>query len=107
MTEASNSNTSQIPTGFALPLPTQVELIGKPEKLHQHVLRCRDWPASEKTNYLQKVTSKELISRKRSNDHLDNEEDDSSTEQSVRDDDMQQPCQNTILSWCTRPLPQA
>ncbi|CAG8470626.1 2523_t:CDS:2 [Cetraspora pellucida] len=127
--------------GFALPLQTQgkrwtgfyhsqtkkagnryaakcsyclIELVDKPERLHQHVLHCSDWPLSERTKYLQKITSENLISRKCSNDHLDNEENDSSTEPTIYNNDNPQelsnpqelptPRQNTITNWCIRPL---
>ncbi|CAG8576685.1 2182_t:CDS:1, partial [Scutellospora calospora] len=87
-----------IPTGFALPLPTQsqrwysfyrseikgagnrytakckyclCELSGKSERLHRHVLRCSDYPVAEKTIYLQKITEESLPSRKRIYDNED------------------------------------
>ncbi|CAG8738685.1 12178_t:CDS:2, partial [Ambispora leptoticha] len=45
--------------------------------LHQHVLRCSDWPASEKAIYLQKIAEESLAPRKRAHDN----EDDTSAEQ--------------------------
>ncbi|CAG8441495.1 5717_t:CDS:2 [Cetraspora pellucida] len=101
-------------SGFALPLSTQgqrwsgfyrseqkkkgnrydakckyclIELTGKPEKLHQHVLRCSNWPASEKTAYLQKIA------------------DENPTSQDC-EDTYQSPTQGTILDWYSRPLSQ-
>ena len=128
-----------IPTGFALPLPTQgyrwngfyrsemkrtgsgnrytakckhclVELSGKPDRLHQHVLRCNDWPASEKTAYIQKISEETHASRKRTCDN-DNTSVEQTNEQ-VNDDTEQwsstsKPHQENILSWCTRTLSQA
>ena len=82
-----NPATVQIPSGFDLPLPTQgkrwtgfyrsetkkagnryiakcryclIELSGKPEKLHNHVLRCSDWKPTEKLNIFKKLKKKNL-----------------------------------------------
>ncbi|CAG8692009.1 3622_t:CDS:2, partial [Cetraspora pellucida] len=82
----------QPPTSFAQPLPSQghrwtsfyrsvdkklgnrytakckyclTDLEGKPERLHQHVLKCFSWPVSEKTKYLQKINDHTTLTRKR------------------------------------------
>src|SRR6185437_1720424 len=97
------------PSGFTMPLPTQglrwsgffrsenkvggnrytakckyclVELSGKPEKLHQHVTRCKDWNINEKTTYLHNVAEESSSSRKRNRD-----EDDISVNPTIQDDD--------------------
>ncbi|CAG8686907.1 2017_t:CDS:1, partial [Cetraspora pellucida] len=74
---------------------------------------CNDWPAIEKTKYIQKIKEESLILRKHTNDNVNDEKDekgDSFTEPTTHDDgdNAQQPPaprQNTILSWCTHPLP--
>ena len=134
-----NPATVQIPSGFALPLPTQgkrwtgfyrsetkkagnryiakcryclIELSGKPEKLHNHVLRCSDWKPTEKAKYIQEVKEEKFVPRKRTYDSINDDEDDSPTEQTSHDDDdnvqqLSAPRQNTILNFFTRPVSQA
>ncbi|CAG8487270.1 10683_t:CDS:2, partial [Scutellospora calospora] len=38
-----------------------IELSSKPHKLHNHVLRCSDWPASKKNKYLQKINEEGYV----------------------------------------------
>ncbi|CAG8697326.1 1346_t:CDS:1, partial [Ambispora leptoticha] len=124
----------QAPTGFTMPLSTQglrwigffrsenkrggnrytakckyclTELNGKPEKLHQHVLRCNDWPILEKTNYLHKVGEESSSSRKRTHDE------DTSVNPTIQDDEnvsessMSHPHQETIVKWFAPSLSQS
>ncbi|CAG8456920.1 4443_t:CDS:2 [Scutellospora calospora] len=45
-----------------------VELSGKPDRLHQHVLQCNNWPVSEKTSYIQKISEETHAPHKRTHD---------------------------------------
>ncbi|CAG8726182.1 4783_t:CDS:1, partial [Cetraspora pellucida] len=71
-----------------------------------HVLRCSDWPPSEKTKYIQKTKEESLVPRKCANDCFNDEKDenDLSPKQttSADNDNIQQlpaPRQNTIIDW--------
>ncbi|CAG8618897.1 10439_t:CDS:2 [Cetraspora pellucida] len=88
-----------IPTGFALPLSAQ-DNRRQPDRLYQYVLRCNDWPPSEKTAYIQKISEETQSLCKRTCD--DNLSIIQATQEN--DDDFQQlftfnPYQGTILSW--------
>src|SRR5260363_371971 len=42
-----------------------VELKGKPDRLHQHVTRCKSWPVTERANYLKEASKQAIPERKR------------------------------------------
>ncbi|RIB00866.1 hypothetical protein C2G38_2232651 [Gigaspora rosea] len=66
----------QPPSGFTNTLPNELE--GKPDKLHQHVLKCNNWQVSDKTSYLKGASEKAICVRKRAkyNQEIDTEEKD-------------------------------
>ncbi|CAG8718780.1 530_t:CDS:1, partial [Cetraspora pellucida] len=119
----------EIPQGFALPLSTQdqrwsgffrselkkggnrymakykfclSEFSDKPERLHQHVLKCSDWPPLGKATYLSKISNESPTSHKRTHEE---EEEDISTEHNGTQQSFESPRQSTILNWYNRPLP--
>ncbi|CAG8477570.1 13561_t:CDS:2, partial [Cetraspora pellucida] len=74
----------------------------KPERLHQHVLRCSDWPASEKAVYLRKISEESSVTRK----HVHEDEEVFTSTENRNTSQLPAPYHQSTIDWYSQPLPQ-
>ncbi|CAG8669052.1 12305_t:CDS:2, partial [Cetraspora pellucida] len=81
-----------------------LELPGRPEKLHTHVLTCDSWPITEKNSYLKEVTNSISNSRKKIKKNL------ISDQESLTDTDGSSSSavkrQESLVNWYIKPISQ-
>ncbi|CAG8448340.1 13750_t:CDS:2, partial [Cetraspora pellucida] len=83
-----------------------IELESKPERLHNHVLKCNSWPVSEKASYFKKATEHTPPIRKRIKPTQDQESIETIAESAESAKSAISPTkQESILNWCSKPLP--
>ncbi|CAG8693720.1 439_t:CDS:2, partial [Cetraspora pellucida] len=75
---------------------------GKPDRLHQHVLRCSSWPATEKASYIKKVNEETTSTRKRNKPSQEDSIETMFETTSETTSELAGPSakQENILNWC-------
>ncbi|CAG8786850.1 2768_t:CDS:2, partial [Cetraspora pellucida] len=73
----------------------QSELPGRPEKLHNHVLKCGNWPVAEKTNYIKNATSYVPSTHKKIKVNDEETASDNPSSSALRR-------QESIMNWCIK-----